>query len=84
MHENGNGVEKSYERAKEWYLKYAQGNPACLYRIAENYRYGRGVAEKDYVKAIEWFERAAAASKNNPKKALKSIGAIYDDGGGVE
>ena len=61
MYENGDGVEKDYKKAKEWYEKSAkQGNVEALVSLAIMYEEGKGV-EPDFKKAISWYKKAAKA-----------------------
>ena len=55
----GNGVEQSYEKAMEWYLKAAnRGNAEAQYAIGEMCYYGKGVVQ-DNKAAEEWIRLAA-------------------------
>src|SRR5262249_48896077 len=47
--------------------------------LGESYYYGRGVA-KNYGKAWEWYEKAAAKDDSN---AMYKLGLLYEDGLGV-
>ena len=59
MYEKGHGVERSYEKAVEWYRKAAdQGNAAAQNNLGYMYHYGYGV-EKSDEKAVEWYRKAA-------------------------
>lgn len=78
---SGDGVEKNYEKAHEWFEKACDlGNPAATQDLAVMYYYGNGV-EQSYEKALEYFEKA---SKLNNKNAMHTIGYMYDMGMGVE
>ncbi|MBQ4401601.1 MAG: toll/interleukin-1 receptor domain-containing protein, partial [Synergistaceae bacterium] len=54
-------------------------NASSQYNLGEMYFYGREV-EKDYGKAMEWYQRAAANGNSN---AQFSIGYMYQNGLGV-
>ena len=59
MYYYGHGVEQSYEKAAEWYLKAAeQGLADAQYKLGVMYKYGWGV-ELSYEKAVEWVLKAA-------------------------
>jgi TPR repeat protein len=53
-------LNRDYTVAADWYRKAAdQSHPLATYELAELYYRGRGV-EKDRVRALEFYERAAA------------------------
>ena len=59
MYYFGTGVEQSYEKAVEWYLKAAeQGLAMAQYNLGEMYALGDGV-EQSNEKAREWLQKAA-------------------------
>ena len=59
MYEKGDGVEESYEKAVEWYLKAAeQGLADARNVLGLMYKNGLGV-EQSYEKAVEWYLKAA-------------------------
>ncbi|KAF9923785.1 hypothetical protein FBU30_006173 [Linnemannia zychae] len=75
------GVEKDYNRAKDWYLKAAeQGHAGAQYNIGNLYENGHGV-QQDYSLAMTWYKKAAeqgyAIAQNN-------IGNLYANGHGVQ
>lgn len=49
--------------------------------LAQYYEFGDGGAEKDYDKALEWFEKAASGGDAS---AMFNIGVMYRNGVGVE
>ena len=57
-----------------------KGNPEAEYQLGLLYEKGCGV-EKDYAKAVHWFQKAA--DKNHPM-ALYWLGWMYSSGLGVE
>jgi TPR repeat protein len=58
-YKNGNGVEKSAEKAVEWYMCAAEhGNAKAMRYLGRCYENGYGV-EKSAKKAVEWYARAA-------------------------
>jgi len=73
----GDGVEKDYKIALEWYMKAAeQDYDAALYNVGLYYYRGYGV-EIDYYKALEWMTKAAA---KGDVKAYQTLGNMYHDG----
>ena len=59
MYDIGIGVEKSYEKAAEWFLKAAeQGFARAQCKLGLMYENGTGV-ERSYKKAREWYLKAA-------------------------
>ena len=56
-----------------------QGDARAQYMIGLSYDLGNGV-EKDYVKAAEWFHKAAEQGKS---EAQASLGLLYARGDGV-
>ncbi|MGM0633078.1 MAG: tetratricopeptide repeat protein, partial [Pseudomonadota bacterium] len=55
---SGNGVERDFVQAREWFLKAAeQGDPASQTFLAQIYREGLGV-ERDLVTAHMWYDLA--------------------------
>ena len=58
MYRDGEGVEKNYEKAVEWYRKSAkQGYASAENNLGFMYENGFGV-EKDYKKAFDWYCQA--------------------------
>ena len=59
MYEKGDGVERSDEKAAEWYLKAAeQGLASAQCKLGVMYEDGTGVEQSDE-KAVEWVLKAA-------------------------
>ena len=78
---NGNGVEKDYAKAVEWYTKAAeQGNAEGQWRLGNCYCSGNGV-EKDDTKAVEWYTKAA---EQGDSAGQWRLGNCYYYGYGVE
>ncbi|MBQ7682607.1 MAG: toll/interleukin-1 receptor domain-containing protein, partial [Oscillibacter sp.] len=76
----GNGVEKDYAKAREYYEQAAaKGHAEALFSLGVLYRKGQGVAQ-DYAKARECFEQAAAKGHAG---ALNNLGFLYRKGLGV-
>ena len=81
MYYYGHGVEQSYEKAAEWYLKAAeQGLADAQYKLGVMYKYGWGV-ELSYEKAVEWVLKAA---EQGLVDAQYILGGMYINGAGVE
>jgi TPR repeat protein len=75
----GNGVPKSYPKARAWYEKAAgAGNLDAMLTIGLLYANGRGVAQDD-AKATEWLERSSAGDAGR----IYRIGERYAVGNGV-
>lgn len=56
---DGEGVERNYEKAFEWFKKAAeQGHAQAQFCVADSYLCGTGVDE-NYTKAMEWMAKAA-------------------------
>ena len=61
LYEDGNGVEQSYEKAAELYLKAAEGdygNTSAQYQLGILYENGWGVPA-DREEALRWYKAAA-------------------------
>lgn len=58
----------------------SQGNVKAMYNVGKLYERGRGV-KKDITKAVEFFEKAAAAGSASAKARL---GVLYFEGRGVK
>jgi len=81
MYYYGNGIEKNYTKAREYYQKSAEANiDGAYYMLGNIYYSGIGV-EVDYLKAKEWFLKAA---KQNIAGAQYFLGVIHRYGKGVE
>ena len=77
MYSYGRGVELSYEKAVEWYLKAAeQGAASAQGLLGVMYANGTGV-EQSYKKAAEWFLKAA---KQGLADAQCNLGWMYVNG----
>jgi hypothetical protein len=80
------GEYVSYDRAnyqtalKVWMGQADGGDAEAQNYVGEIYMKGLGTAP-DYVKAAEWFEKAAA---QNNKRARINLGYLYEQGLGVE
>ena len=87
MYYYGHGVEQSYEKAAEWYLKAAdQGLADAQCNLGLMYEYGTGV-ERSYEKAVEWYQKAAdqgLASAQCNLGNMYEYGCVYGYGRDVE
>jgi uncharacterized protein len=59
--------------------KAQAGDVAAMVKLGGMYKNGKGVPQ-DFVKAREWYERAAAA---NSPSAMNNLGILFDEGKGV-
>ena len=81
MYKYGRGVERSYEKAVEWYLKAAeQGDADAQCNLGFMYELGDGV-EQSYEKAVEWYLKAA---EQGLARAQYDLGDMYKFGRGVK
>jgi TPR repeat protein len=71
MHSEGQGVEQSYEKAKEYYEKAAQlGFADAQYALGRMYALGEGVS-KDTMKAKSFWTTSSAQGNENAINGLK-------------
>jgi len=81
MYYTGEGVNRDYGKAVEWFRKAAaQGNADAQYNLAVAYAFGEGV-EQDYKQAADWYRKAA---EQGHAVARYSLGLSYTYGEGVE
>ena len=81
MYGDGEGVEQSYQRAKELYeMSASQGHAMAQYTLGNMYYKGQGV-DQNYEKAVEYYE---AAARQGYAAAQFNLGALYANGQGVE
>lgn len=74
---NGEGVEKSFEKAFEWFLKAAEQNHGdAQFNVGRLYLLGNGV-EADVEEGVRWFEKAA---ENNNGSAEYMLGMFVENG----
>ena len=68
----GKGVQKSEEKAIEWFEKAAaKGNPDAAYKLGNYYFYGNSpLIPKFYKKAIEYYTRAAIKGNADAQRQL--------------
>jgi TPR repeat protein len=80
MYESGEGVEKDFVKAAEWYEKAAeQGHVSAQHNLGVLYATGEGVS-KDDAKAAEWFRKAA---QQGDPSAQFYLATMYSNGTGV-
>ena len=77
----GEGVDRDYAEALEWYLKAAdQGNVSAQVAVGAMYAKGRGT-KQDYAEANRWF--FSAGNKGNAF-AQFNMGTAYENGLGIQ
>lgn len=78
---NGQGTEKDYQKAFEWYEKAAiQRDAIGQANLGNLYHNGFGV-EQDFTKALEWYTKAA---NQGDAYSQFRLGIMYAGGQGVE
>jgi len=78
---DGDGVEQSYQQAKELFeLAASQGNASAQYNLGIMYQEGQGV-DQSYERAAEFYE---AAARQGLAEAQYTLGNRYYKGKGVE
>ena len=78
MYEFGSGVEQSYEKAAEWFLKAAeQGFADAQCNLGDMYDNGTGVEESDE-KAREGYQKAADQGFVDAIEALDGLNRLND------
>lgn len=83
IYEKGDGVEKSYVDAFEWFQMSAEkGSDLAQYKIAYMYEHATGVRQ-NYPLAIKWYKKVAD-SLNVGAGASYRIGLMYEKGMGVD
>ncbi len=80
-YENGQGVERDKGEAFLYHSRAADlDHPEAQYAVADFYKNGRGVIQKDLHQAAKWCEKAA---ENGLVEAQFNTGSLYEDGIGV-
>lgn len=80
------GLEVSYSKATEWYLKYLESsdyleynnNSRCFYNLGYMNYYGGYGIQRSYVRALDFFQ------KSTMHKAKYFLGRMYEYGQGVD
>jgi len=82
MYLRGEGVEKNYPQALEWYRKSAaQGNGDAQAHFGPHGREGPGGPRPDYRQALAWYKKSIA---NGNVYAQVLLGDLYLSGSGVD
>jgi TPR repeat protein len=77
LYEKGNGVDRDFKVAADWFLKAAeQGHADSEYRLAVGHVYGLGV-KRDEATALSWLRKAA---NHGHKRAQKMLARAYENG----
>ena len=77
----GDGVDQSYQQARELYeLSASQGHATAQGKLGDMYENGHGV-DQSYERAREYYE---AAARQGHAYAQYSLGVLYYNGQGVE
>ena len=80
-YEYGNGVDQSYQQAKELFeLAATQGHATAQFNLGQMYYKGQGV-DQSYERAAEYWD---AAAKQGYTDAQFNLGVLYCNGQGVE
>lgn len=80
-YESGKGVEQSFSKANDWYLKAGeQGFIDAQYKLGHSFRTGRGTPI-DLATALKWYKKAASAGDRD---ALHNVGWMYATGQGTK
>lgn len=78
MYATGQGVEKDYVEAFNWYKRAAKaGNTDAMYALGEAYEHGIGVRE-DIQQAVNWYDQATLKGNKAAKAALDRLGEDFD------
>jgi len=79
------GLERSYAKATDWYLKYieypdqsAHNKSVCFYRLGYMYYYGGYGIQASYTKALDYFRKSDAYN------AKYFLGWMYEHGQGTD
>uniref|UniRef100_A0AC34FVA0 MYND-type domain-containing protein n=1 Tax=Panagrolaimus sp. ES5 TaxID=591445 RepID=A0AC34FVA0_9BILA len=86
----GNGVQKDYKKAVEYFTKAANmGFPEGMYNLANLYHDGNGL-KQDYKESMKWYLKAANSKASDITgskgiaEAQHAIGYNYEEGIGVK
>lgn len=80
MYSNGQGVNRDYAKAVEWYTKSAnQGHISAQNNLGVMYERGQGIPQ-DYSKAIEWYIKSA---NQGDEEAQYNLALMYQNGWGA-
>ncbi len=90
MYKKGQGVEKNYKKAVEWFVRAAgKDDVVSAFHLGAIYQEGGYGVELDYAKAVEYFLKVAAKhhlAEQKPAKiyAMRRLGIYYSRGIGIE
>lgn len=80
MYERGIGVERDYDRAREWYETAMKSNNGFAF-VRRGYMFERGLGElQDYARAVNYYHRAIDLGNVH---AYAHLGFLYYTGRGV-
>lgn len=80
-YEDGEGIQKDFQKAFQFYQKAAeQGLALAQYNLALKFYKGQGIGQS-FEKAADWFMKAA---KNGVADAQHNLGVMYVKGTGVK
>jgi TPR repeat protein len=81
IYDEGLGVPADPKQAFVWFGLAAQAGHADAQRIVGVYHEeGKGGADKDYLKASQWYEKSAEQGND---RAMRNLARLYSDGRGV-
>ena len=84
IHEEGTGVERNISKAVKLYEEAGVlGNVQAMCKLGELYEAGEHIAQ-DYIKAKEWYEKAAMANDMFSMFAMYNLGELYSNENGTE
>ena len=73
---SGEGVEKNFIKAVEWYTKAAEkGNSDAMYNLGLCFHHGRGV-EKNLARALEWYTKSRDAGDADAQDCIDAVNAL--------
>jgi TPR repeat protein len=73
LYENGQGGDRDYDQACQWFRSAAEaGNADAMVDLGYLYEFGWGVT-RDYNQARRWFQKAADAGNAAAKQALLGL-----------
>ena len=73
MYSEGQGVEQSDSKAREWFGKAAkQGHAHAQCNLALMYEHGKGVEQSDS-NAVRWYAKAVAQGDEHAQAAINQI-----------
>jgi TPR repeat protein len=73
MYQHGEGVDKDYKKAVEWFEKAAEeGLAAAQFHLGQMYESGWGVGQSDSM-AMRWFAKAAAQGLEPAQAAFDRV-----------